>query len=323
MCNHRWTIGIKSGLAVMMPFILAQCLATAQSTVSLPDVIGRFGYRYLNPSVMNLPLGSLVVPGREAQSVTLGAEFKRALGKVVVSTKTIEIGEAVQIGTVGDFAQSLSAAPSDLSSALQRCLGAGVSIVQLREEKLTVPSGNDGSGSRLFSRIATLAKIQEADLKNYVVVTSVLRPAVKVDGCTDTSARLIIEKAEDSLAVGYLAGVDANTLAIEGNDKRLSILQLFELDKLADDRVLRIGGIQTVPPHARIGWIDWMTVRGQNKDTIPDTAFKWLGDAPIGEYGFWTGRFFFRLEANGKVATLQQDFTTSDRGRTITLSVQR
>lgn len=276
------------------------------------------GFLPLNPPTASIQVGGLVLPGQER----LGTQFKRELDELLERPKlkreNIRLGETLQLGTFKELSDRIPALKAVNISRQNECQQKPLVANELLETHLVTSGKWRRSDVKLMARIAALVRVDEEDLNGYVIVTSVVAPAVEVQQCSKAKDKEEIERAVKGLAWGYRAGIQAKSNAAVG-ETGLNILQLFELLGIAQDRVVTVKPVNTLPEGARIGWIDRVRLRGRDAATLSDDEYTWVGNAPLQAMDLFAGKFFFRLQQGGGSSTQALTITLSNRDQPLVL----
>lgn len=268
-------------------------------------------FRVLNPGVIDLRVGSLVIPGAEAAGAVPASRIESVTRELRTTEKRIAWGTPVRLATVSELVPGMPAPDSACGTLPLEATG-------LRITSLVIPERESGAAD-LYSRLAKELRVEPEALQNYVMVTGVVTVTARVPGCKDVASTERLVAHVGRVAVGYQAGRPSSAPGAFGRRFIVSVLQMFELDAEPATRTVLFKDVDTVPPNLRIGWIDQVRAYGRSPNAIPDDDFTWMGVAPLQATRLPLGRVYVRLIRGATAQTQPLDITPDRNGASLHL----
>jgi hypothetical protein len=283
----------------------------ANARADVTAAISSLGFRPVIPIVENIQLGGLLLPGQEALGTT-GEEAVRDLLKV--GSEKISRGLFSTPVEIGEWATLF---PGTAATRDGCPVTSSATLLGWESHELATLQDARGLNVQLASRLA----VQPDSLNGHVVVTSVLLPKMQIFGCDNPTAAKRLESRLGQSVMGYRGATEIESAHAIGTSKRLTVLEIFELDDIAKDRALVVKGIQA-DPAGLLGFADPIRLAGKAPNTAEDERFLWIGRTPLdNERRMATGRFYFRVKPTDGSApvTFFRDLTISDSGKVLKL----
>lgn len=287
----------------------------------------------ISPPIKSFEVGGLIIPGNEQSGTRHHEALLRLFENPQIKEQSIPLDFAIDLGTFDDLDDRIPALKGALAASNQ-CLKSRLLVKELivkgfingaESLKSPVPFSKVVADTLNLTRRAGQNNVKEDDVKDYVIVTATVAPAVTVKGCSIEHSGQI-ERAIKALTWGYRAAKGGRSGASYDPSGR-SLYDIVEerVSALvrrisAPDRTVVVGQVRTEPNVVGVFYIGPVQLDGRNAYIIPNQAYTGPAFTPISSLRLYAGRFYFRLKyRDGNQETIWRDITPNMAGDTLVL----
>jgi len=287
----------------------------------------------ISPPIESFEVGGLVVPGYEQSGTRYHEALLSLFENPQIKEQSIPLDFAINLGTFDDLDDRIPALKGALAASNQ-CRKSRLEVKELivrgfvdGAEGLKSP----GPFSKVVADTLNLTRgagqnnVKEDDVKDYVIVTATVAPAVTVKGCSMEHS-WEIERAIKALAWGYRAAKGGASGASYDPSGRTWYSIVEEgvsalVRRISEpDRTVVVGQVRTESNVVGVFYIGPVQLDGRNAYIIPNQAYAGPASTPIRSLPLYAGRFYFRLKySDGNQETIWRDITPTMAGKTLVL----